>query len=283
MFPSTSLTRVGLIGLGAVGKPIAKRISDGFHSYTLNAVCVNRTNRAKEYLSSIKCDPFPSIYNSDTLYDNVYDECDIIIECAPPTIFDTIMESLILSGKYENKIFIPVSSGGLISYYSQIFDNNENTNILKQCNNRILIPSGAVLGIDGIGSHFMSNTLKSVVIKTTKNPKSLPKEYEHSSNDKKCIFNGSVAEAIKLFPANVNVSVIISMAGIGIEKTKIEIWSDNNIERNTHEIVMESECGANTIIVQGIPSEDNKSTGKITPYSVINILHKIASNVVVGS
>ena len=50
------------------------------------------------------------------------------------------------------------------------------------------------------------------------------------------VFEGSAREAIAGFPANVNVAVALSLAGVGPDRTRVEIWADPGVTRNTHTI-----------------------------------------------
>ena len=66
------------------------------------------------------------------------------------------------------------------------------------------------------------------------------------------------------FPANVNVAVALSLAGIGPDRTRIEIWADPGVTRNTHTIIVKSDSSDLTMTIENIPSEENPRTGKIT-------------------
>ena len=97
------------------------------------------------------------------------------------------------------------------------------------------------------------------------------------------VFAGSAREAIKGFPANVNVAVALSLAGIGPDRTRVEIWADPTVTRNTHTIEVRSEVSDFTIQIAGVPSEENPATGKLTPLSVIAALRRLTAPMVVGT
>ena len=50
------------------------------------------------------------------------------------------------------------------------------------------------------------------------------------------LFEGPASEAVKAFPANVNVAATISLAGIGFERTKVRVIADPTLSRNVHVI-----------------------------------------------
>src|SRR6266702_2672709 len=70
------------------------------------------------------------------------------------------------------------------------------------------------------------------------------------------------------FPANVNVAAALSLAGIGPDRTMMEIWADPSVERNCHSVEVESDSACFTLSIKNIPSE-NPRTGRITALSVL--------------
>ena len=97
------------------------------------------------------------------------------------------------------------------------------------------------------------------------------------------VFEGPVKEACLLFPANVNVSAALSMAGIGPNKTTIRIYADPTVTRNTHEIQVEGEFGNLTIKIENVPSPDNPRTGILSALSALATLRRITAHVRVGT
>jgi aspartate dehydrogenase len=97
------------------------------------------------------------------------------------------------------------------------------------------------------------------------------------------IFAGSAREAIKGVPANVNVAVALSLAGIGPDATDVEVWADPTTTRNTHTIDVVSDSSDFTMTIAGRPTEETPATGKITALSVIAALRRLTAPMVVGS
>jgi aspartate dehydrogenase len=96
------------------------------------------------------------------------------------------------------------------------------------------------------------------------------------------IFRGTPREAAIGFPANLNVSVSLALAGIGPDKTELEIWADPALDRNKHRVEVKSDSASFSMEIQNIPSE-NPKTGRITAQSVIALLRKFAAPVCVGT
>jgi aspartate dehydrogenase len=97
------------------------------------------------------------------------------------------------------------------------------------------------------------------------------------------VFEGSAREGARGFPANVNVAAALSFAGIGPDRTRLEIWADPHVSRNTHRIVVEADSARFEMQIENEPMEENPRTGRITALSVIAALRRLTATLVVGS
>ena len=98
----------------------------------------------------------------------------------------------------------------------------------------------------------------------------------------KLVFEGTARDAARGFPANVNVAAALSMAGIGAERTVIAIWADPGVVRNVHRIEVDADSASFSFQIENVPSE-NPKTGRITALSVVALLRKMGSPLVVGT
>jgi len=89
-------------------------------------------------------------------------------------------------------------------------------------------------------------------------------------------------EAARLFPENVNVAATLSIAGIGFEKTKVQVYVDPTIQSNTHTIKAKGYFGQVEISVQNVPFKQNPKSSPITAMSVAKVLKNLTTSVVVG-
>jgi aspartate dehydrogenase len=101
-------------------------------------------------------------------------------------------------------------------------------------------------------------------------------------NTAKLVFSGTAREAAAGFPANVNVAAALSLAGIGPDRTMIDIWADPALTRNCHSIEVDSDSARFTLSIENVPSE-NPKTGKNVALSVIAALRKMHSPLAVGT
>jgi aspartate dehydrogenase len=98
----------------------------------------------------------------------------------------------------------------------------------------------------------------------------------------KKVFDGTAREGARGFPANVNVAAALSLAGVGPDRTKLEIWADPGVTRNTHTIKVDADTMRFTMTIENVPSE-NPRTGRNVAPSTVAALRGLVSTLKVGS
>jgi aspartate dehydrogenase len=76
--------------------------------------------------------------------------------------------------------------------------------------------------------------------------------------------------------------VALSLAGVGPDRTYLEVWADPALKRNTHTVEVQSDAASLRLAIENVPSE-NPRTGRITALSVIALLEKLTSPVKIGT
>src|SRR5262249_46472140 len=115
--------------------------------------------------------------------------------------------------------------------------------LAQQHGGQIIVPTGALLGLDAVAA-AAEGAIHSVRMITRKPPNGLAgapylvrkKTSVEGPNPAKRGFNGTAREAAAGFPENVNVVAALSLAGIGPDRTPIEIWAAPAVPRNCHNI-----------------------------------------------
>jgi aspartate dehydrogenase len=265
--------RVGLAGLGAVGLEVARRLIDGaVPGLTLAAVAVRDADKARRNLPQIG--DMIALRTPTALAE----DCDVVVECLPPALFREVAIAAIDRGR----IFMPLS-------VAQLLDNWDLIERAKQKHARILPPTGALLGLDAVRA-VAEGEIHSIKMITRKPPGGLegaPYLVEHKISVANLktplkVFDGTAREGARGFPTNVNVAAALSLAGIGPDRTKLEIWADPSLTRNTHRIEVDADVARFTMSIEGVPSE-NPRTGRIVPLSTIAALRALVSEIKVGS
>src|SRR5699024_8572420 len=112
--------------------------------------------------------------------------------------------------------------------------------IVHQYPHVIHLPSGAVGGLDLIQNANALSTIDSVSLTTRKPAHSL---LDQPVDEELVVFEGVAMDAIKQFPKNINVSIILSLAGVGIDKTRVKIIADPHIDKNMHHVEIRGDFG----------------------------------------
>ncbi len=264
--------QVGLAGLGAVGLDVARRIGDGIAGLALAAVSVRDAAKAKRNL--------PQVGGKIALLpvEQLAERCDIVVECLPPPLFRAVALSVI----DRSKLFMPLSVG-------QLLENWDLVARAKETGARILVPTGGLIGLDAMRA-AAEGTIRSVVMITRKPPSGLdgaPYLVEHGIslkglNAARKVFDGTAREGARGFPQNVNVAAALSLAGIGPDRTHLEIWADPALDRNTHRIEVDADTVHFSMAIENVPSE-NPRTGRIVALSTVAALRGLVAELKVGT
>jgi aspartate dehydrogenase len=269
---TTKRLRVGLAGLGGVGLEAARRLIDGdVPELELAAVSVRDADKARRNLPELDGITVRT-------FTALADDCDIVVECLPPAHFRDIAVSAIDKGR----IFVPLSVAQLLDHWDLV-------ERARDKGARIVVPTGALIGLDAVRA-AAEGTVQSVTMVTRKPPAGLdgaPYLVRHGISMKDLkeplkVFDGSARDGARGFPANVNVAAALSLAGIGPDRTRLEIWADPTITRNTHRIAVESEAARFSMEIAGIPSQ-NPRTGRIVALSTIATLRGLVSPLKIGT
>lgn len=267
-----SKKRVAVVGLGAIGRAIATALDGGMDGLTLAAVAVSNPDKHREFLASLS-NPPPILP-----IDHLADAADIVIECAPAALLRSIVEPFVRSGKTA----IILSVGALLV-------NDDLIQLAKAHGGQIVVPTGALIGLDAVtaAAEGEIHSVRMVTRKPVRGLAGAPYIVEHnidieSITEPLKIFDGTAREAAKGFPANLNVAVALSLAGIGPDRTRLEIWADPALTRNVHRVEVDADSASFSMTIENIPSE-NPKTGRITALSVIAYLRKQGAALRVGT
>jgi aspartate dehydrogenase len=264
--------RVAIAGLGAVGLEVARALDAGVPGCVLAAVSANDRVKAAGRLAGLAHPPpVVPIEELEAL-------ADLVIECAPASLLEAIVEPFLRAGK----IAVALSAGAILTRPHLV-------ELAKANGGQIVVPTGALLGLDAVTA-AAEGTIHSVRMVTRKPVKGLVGAPYLVENDIRIddireplkVFSGTPRDAAIGFPANLNVAVALSLAGIGPDRTTLEIWADPALTRNTHRIEVDADSASFSMSIENIPS-DNPKTGRITALSVISYLRKLHAPLRVGS
>jgi aspartate dehydrogenase len=266
------MLRIGIIGAGTMGSIIAHAIDEGTVRATLVALVDLEETRAESLAGDLSDSPvLESIAE-------IADHVDLIVEAAGVTAVKEVLTAAISRGKDV----LVLSVGGLIEA-QDLIDQAENEGTTIYC------PSGAIAGIDAIKAGDVG-TIESARITTRKPPAGLagaPYLKENGIDvsrldEPKVVFQGTARDACRSFPANVNVSAALSLAGIGFDRTLVTLIADPGISRNIHEIEVIGDFGTIRTVTENTPSA-NPKTSRLAALSAIALLKNLTGSMRVGT
>lgn len=265
--------KVGIAGLGAIGMVVARRLDAGVEGLELTAVTVGGREKAEKRLAGLN-KPAPIVSAGELAR-----VCEIVVECAPKAAFRTIAVPALEAGR----LLVTVSGAGLLA-------NPDMVDIARAHGGRIILATGALLGLDAVRA-AAEGKIEEIRMVTRKPPNALkgaPHLVENNIsvdglNAPLKVFDGTAREGAKGFPANVNVAAALGLAGVGPDATKLEIWADPSLTRNTHTIRVDADSARFEMTIENVQSEENPGTGKITALSVIACLRGLTAPLRVGT
>jgi aspartate dehydrogenase len=154
---------------------------------------------------------------------------------------------------------------------------NKLQRIAREKNCKIYIPSGAICGIDGVISANIGG-LDEVTLVTTKPPESFGKNY----TTRTVLFKGNARDAVKKFPANINVAASLSLAGRGFDKTMVQIVADPVVTRISHKILAHGKFGRLRLELENMPNPNNPGSSYMASLSAIATLKQIIEPIQIG-
>ncbi len=259
--------KVGIVGCGAIGSELVRAISSGRVPGAIVAGLADRKPEKTEVLAG-KVRPRCRVLNLK----EIARACDLIIEAAEIPAVPVIAKAVLA----QKKDLLILSVGALIVY-------PELLGRFQRSGSGLYFPSGAVAGLDALRAAAIGGKVKRVCLTTRKPiaglagaPYFTKKKLDPFSLAKATkIFSGSARQAIKLFPQNVNVAAAVSLAGIGPDRTRVEIIADPQAMRNSHTLEIEGQFGTIRTITENRPSPANPKTSALAAASALALLNTL--------
>ncbi len=260
------VTGVGLLGCGAIGQEIARAIEAGEAG---GARLVALFDQVEGLAASLAANMVGGVFGTDSIQDFLAAPgLDLVVECASPHAVRAHAEAVLAGGKD----LLLMSSGALVDP-----ELAERLADLSQRNRRrLIVPSGALGGIDAIRAS--RGRLDRVTLTTTKPPRGLAgapgfAEWESREiSEPTVVFDGPAIEAVKLFPANVNVAATLSLAGLGARDTRVKVVAAPGSTVNVHEVEAVGSLGTLRFRMELRPHERNPKTSFLAIVSAIEAL-----------
>lgn len=260
--------KLGLIGTGTIGRFLLENINikDIIPDCNITAVLDERPKARHELPRLAKTFHFTPFYSAEELLQS---DVDLVIECANVKTAQQYAPIVL-----RNKNMLLISVGALVDV--KLLDHLDN--LTKTNQTKLYLPPGAIGGLDIIQAGKMLDGLNEVVLETRKPAHAL---LEEQVEYEKIVFSGNAKSAIEKFPKNANVAITLSLAGLGIDKTQVNIIADPQIDKNIHTIKGRGEFGEFMIRLKNNPSPTNPKTSHLTSLSILSTIHSLQKQIVI--
>ena len=252
--------KVGIIGCGAIANIIASRIVPEDNDIEIKYFFDKDIERAENLASFAGGVAVISL-------EDMLDDVDLVLECASPESVKLLAPMILEKG--IDMIIMSIGAFMDKDFYTKTY------NLAKKNNASIHLPSGAIVGLDGIKA-VADFGLKEITLVTRKSPKSLGKDIDAEE----VLFEGKASEAVKEFPLNINVAATISMACN--RDIDVKIIVDPNVDRNVHEITARGDFGEFKTTTMNHPCAANPKTSMLAAISAIKLLKSFNETITVG-
>jgi aspartate dehydrogenase len=152
------------------------------------------------------------------------------------------------------------------------------------------VPSGGIGGLDALKTACLAG-VQEVSIQVAKPPaawkgiayvEQLGVDLERLQAPK-TLFEGPAREGVPHFPQNVNIAAVLSLAGIGMDRTRLKVVADPGLALNTHTIRVSGAAGRMTVVLENVPAPENPKTSWLACYSALAALETLRSRVRYGT
>jgi aspartate dehydrogenase len=272
------IIRIGILGCGSMGTQILKYVTDTMKDsveVVLVADCV--MGQPGERLAK-------QLGIKHTTDSSALSQCDLdlVVESASQDAVREHAEAILRSGTD----LIVMSVGALV-------DPGLLARICDACqagNSRLLIPSGAMGGLDVIKAANMG-TLDEVILTSIKPPAALKVVHYIIENgielsgisERTVIYEGTARDAVSKFPQNINVAAVLSLCGIGADRTMVRIVADPHGYANIHHVVARGAFGEMEITLKNLPNPSNPKTSYLAGLSALAMIRDYTEAIRVGT
>lgn len=250
-------SRIALIGYGAIGQVVASEVE-------IAAVLV-RSDRAEATRRAL-----PKATVVTTIEDLAETGPDLVAECAGQPAVREYGEAILTGG--TDLMVISTGAFGDQAFLDRMCD------AARGAGRRILVPAGATAGLDGLMA-LREGGLDWVRYTSSKPPHAWSGTPAEDALDLRAlseptvIHSGPAHEAARLYPKNANLAVTIALAGLGLERTRVDLVADPALTTgNVGRIEASGRLGTLSVEMSGRAAPDNPKTSQVTAYSIVHAL-----------
>lgn len=265
---------LAIIGFGAIGQELAQVLQADTH---LRIVQIVTTTQAVDRLGGIAARLAPNARLLDSVDASPGHRPDLIAECAGHSAIVSHVVPALQSG-----IPCVVASVGALAEPG-LFERVEDA--ATRGRTRVQLISGAVGALDALTAARIGGLDR--VLYTSRKP---PRGWQGTAAESVCdlsrlvdacvVFKGSARDAAMTFPKNANVAATVALAGVGLDRTEVQLIADPGVERNLHRVEAWGAFGRLELQMDNLPLPTNPKTSALAVYSLARAVRSASAHVV---
>jgi aspartate dehydrogenase len=259
--------KVGILGLGRIGTRLVRMLAGSADGLRVAAILARRD--AGDVPRDLVCADWAAFLDRKP---------DIVVECASREALADLGPKLLAAGID----LVPLS---LTAFCDPAVEASL-TQAAVRGPGRLEIPPGAIGTLDLLAAAREAG-LASVVYRQTKSVAAWRVSPAANLVDldaidaRRVILAGSVREIASKFPNNLNVSVGVALAGLGLDRTRIELVADPAATATTHALEIVADPGTATLQLGGRAVAPGGDPIDYTTFSLLRVLRRRVARVAV--
>lgn len=260
------LQTLTLVGFGAIGRSIFQRLAG--HPLLRISHVVVREHRVAALQAELG--------TSVQVLAQVPDDARLLLECAGHDALQAHVLPALRAGIESAVLSVgALSDAALLAQLTQA---------AEQGGTQLHLLAGAIGGVDALAAARLAG-LTEVTYTGRKPPagwRGSPAEAVVALDTLKeatVILQASAREAARLYPKNANVAATLSLAGMGLDETRVRLVADPSVSDNIHQFEARGEFGEMQLTMRGKPLADNPKTSALTVLSALRFLHNRVASV----
>ena len=267
------MLKVGLLGVGAIGRVIAQSLDAGELDAELVAMADQDRARAESLAGELRGRP-PVL-----CIEEMIERCELAVEAASQAALPEFVPKALA----RRRDVLIMSVGGLLG-------REEWFRQAGAQNSRIYVPSGAIAGLDGIKSASIGRIETAQL--TSRKPVAALAGSKYAADrglklseftEETVIFDGTAEEAARAFPATSNVAASLRLAVDAAVPVRVRVVAVPGGNENVHEIRVCGEFGKLMMRVENVPSKSNPKTSQLAAFSAVATLKNLTRALRVGT
>jgi len=270
--------RIALIGCGAIGRIVAEAVVEGNVPRAHLVALATRSHNDLAQRLSKRADC--SLINTPSEILTTHPT--IVLEAAAPAAVGDFVIPLLRAG--IDVVVLSVAAFANQDLFQQTVQ------VALRSGARVLIPSGAIGGLEVLKAARAVGALEKVTLSTRKHPKGLKeapyvRERQLLETDlvsEKIIFEGTAREAAVALPQNVNIAATVSLAGLGFDLTRVQVIADPKTSRTVHKLTASGAFGELQLSLANVPHPEQPRTSWLAAMSAVSALSGYATPLQIG-